>query len=471
MNSRIPFLRRLLNLFDFSEELDFESAVGNIRRNVPFHGTNIFILACAIIIASLGLNLNSTAVIIGAMLVSPLMGPILGFGLGLGINDTRLVASSLKHYGVMVGISIFVSTVYFFISPLNLTHQTELLARTNPTIYDVLIALFGGAAGMFEHARKEKGTVISGVAIATALMPPLCTVGYGIAHLNLHFVTGALYLFLINSIFIAISTFLVVKYLRFPSVSGADERRILRSRRLVYVILTVIIVPSIFSAYNIVKQTNFERNVETLVEKNKILGRSYIFNSQTDASTKPSSVRLYVAGEKLSDDERERIYSDAESLGFLRSQILIHEDAAVKEGNGLDAELMKGIFEHNTETINQLNQTVVRLDSTVNAYRAQELPYAQLSEEICAQYEDIDKVTLSRGESVVTATGEKGTATVAIVHTPKSFPEEARSKLENWLRVRLASDDVTVIVNHEPVAASPAPLVTNQEPASPGTTE
>ena len=471
MKSNIPILRRLLELVDFSGELDRESAVSNIRRNVPFRGTNIFILACAIIIASLGLNLNSTAVIIGAMLVSPLMGPILGFGLGLGINDTKLVASSLKHYGVMVGISILVSTVYFAISPLNLTHQTELLARTNPTIYDVMIALFGGAAGMFEHARKEKGTVISGVAIATALMPPLCTAGYGIAHLNAHFITGALYLFLINSFFIAISTFLVVKYLRFPSVEGADEQLIMRRKRLVYVILAVIVVPSIISAINIVKQSNFERNVDTLVEKNKILGKSYIFNAQTDVTTKPATVQLYVAGEKLSDDNRERIYTDAEELGFQRSQIHIHEDVATKEGAGLDAELIKGIFEHDTETINRLNQTVVQLDSTVTAYRAKELPYAQLSEEICAQYEDIDKVTLSRGESVVTATGEKGTATVAIVHTPKSFPEEARSKLENWLRVRLASDDVTVIVSHEPVTASPAPLVANQEPASPGTTE
>ena len=182
---------RFRDRLNISSFIDVESAVENIRGSIYFRGPNVWILGTAIIIASVGLNVNSIPVIIGAMLVSPLMAPIMGVGLGLGTNDTGLIREALKNLLVMVVISIFASGLYFLISPLAMENPTELLARTNPTIYDVLIALFGGLAGIIETSRKEKGTVISGVAIATALMPPLCTVGYGLATLNLHYLFGA----------------------------------------------------------------------------------------------------------------------------------------------------------------------------------------------------------------------------------------------------------------------------------------
>ena len=180
-------LQYLKSLISFSGELDYDNATTSIRKNIAFRGTNVFILACAIIIASVGLNVNSIPVIIGAMLVSPVMGPILGFGLGVGTEDNKLVKDSLKNYCVMVGISIIASSLFFLLSPLSLANPSELLARTRPSVYDVLIALFGGLAGIIEISRKDKGTVISGVAIATALMPPLCTVGYGLSIWNWHY--------------------------------------------------------------------------------------------------------------------------------------------------------------------------------------------------------------------------------------------------------------------------------------------
>ena len=246
----------LKSIIHFSAEIDYDNASTSIRKNIAFRGTNIFILACAIVIASVGLNVNSIPVIIGAMLVSPVMGPILGFGLGLGTEDAPLLKDSLKNLGVMVGISIIASSLFFLLSPLSLANPSELLARTNPTIYDVLIALFGGLAGIIEISRKDKGTVISGVAIATALMPPLCTVGYGISIWNWNFVLGALYLFTINSIFIALATFVAVKYFRFPAVES-DEQRIHLPKSAVYIILLVVIVPSILSAISVVKENNF----------------------------------------------------------------------------------------------------------------------------------------------------------------------------------------------------------------------
>ena len=175
------FLRSILSMTDY---IDVEAAYQSVRNNVPFRGPTVYILFIAIIIASIGLNVNSIPVIIGAMLISPLMSPIIGFGLGLGTNDRQLVLSSLKNLGIMVAISLLASTLYFVLTPLEVDNPTELLARTKPTIYDVMIALFGGLAGVLEISRKEKGTVLSGVAIATALMPPLCTVGYGLANLN-----------------------------------------------------------------------------------------------------------------------------------------------------------------------------------------------------------------------------------------------------------------------------------------------
>ena len=223
----VSYLRDTANI---TEQVDVSAAAANIRNNIYFRGPNVWILAFSIVIASVGLNINSTAVIIGAMLISPVMGPIIGMGLGLGVNDTKLLGDSLRNLLIMVGVSLIASSLFFLISPLNLANPTELEARTSPSIYDVLIALFGGFAGILEHARKEKGTVMSGVAIATALMPPLCTAGFGLAKGNWHFFAGAMYLFTINAIFIMFATYLACKYLHFQQKSFADERSARRTR-------------------------------------------------------------------------------------------------------------------------------------------------------------------------------------------------------------------------------------------------
>ena len=204
----------------------------SIRDGISFRGTNMLILIFAIFIASLGLNTNSTAVIIGAMLISPLMGPIIGVGLGIGIHDFELLTRSLRNLAMAAIFSVATSTVYFLISPVGTGHS-ELLARTSPTIYDVLIGFFGGAAGIVAIGSKSKGNVIPGVAIATALMPPLCTVGYGLATWQLHYFFGALYLFLINSIFIGLATFIGIKLMKFQPAPSSDPQRIKKVMRMV----------------------------------------------------------------------------------------------------------------------------------------------------------------------------------------------------------------------------------------------
>ncbi len=443
---KVAIFQQLKNLVNMSDQIDIESASANIKKGIYFRGQNVFILACAIVIASVGLNLNSIPVIIGAMLISPLMGPILGLGLGLGTNDIPLLKDALKNFGIMVAISIIASTFYFILSPLNAGQQTELLARTNPTIYDVLIALFGGTAGMLENTRKEKGTVLSGVAIATALMPPLCTLGYGIANWNWVFIGGALYLFVINGIFIALATFLVVKYLHFPLAKAEDETRSKRAKRIVAFVMVLIVVPSVISAIDIVKQSNFDRSAATLVENNKTLGRSYIYNYKIHHSSKTPTIDLYIAGEQLQISERDRIYASAENLGISRNQVFIMDEATVKGGDkSMNSELMKGIYEHNTQTIDKLNGQVDSLKNLVKIYRSRELPAKNLSMEIRAQYKDITDVILSRGSSFDMKTGESKETVVAIVKADKPLGTDQITTLHDWLKVRLGSEEIVVL--------------------------
>lgn len=320
--SLLTYLKNLTNLTD---HIDTEAAAESIRKNVHFRGPNVYILAFAIIIASVGLNVNSIPVIIGAMLISPLMGPIIGFGLGIGTRDMSLVWSALRNLAVMAGISIIASTLYFVLTPLDLSHPTELLARTNPSIYDVFIALFGGFAGILETSRKEKGTVMSGVAIATALMPPLCTVGYGIANLNWHYTFGALYLFLLNGILIASATYLTVKFLHYKVASEEGHT----TRRRVWSIalgIAVLLVPSIYTAYTTIRQNNFEISANHFLDEYATYGgRIYISEHTVNFDAKPYTVELKLLGEKPETADLEAFYAAAEAAGFSRDQFVIND--------------------------------------------------------------------------------------------------------------------------------------------------
>lgn len=441
------FSEYLKDHVNLSEDVDYSGANLSIRKNIAFKGHNVFILACAIIIASVGLNVNSIPVIIGAMLISPVMGPILGFGFGLGIRDNRLVKDSLENYLVMVAISIAASTLFFILSPLNLGNPSELLARTNPSIYDVLIALFGGIAGMLETSRKERGTVISGVAIATALMPPLCTVGYGISLLNWHYILGALYLFLINSIFIALATFLTTKYLRFPLVmeEEVDGMRQRLSKRAIAFILLVMIVPSIFSAIRMVQENNFNIHAEKLVSKNKSIGKSFIYDYKTDMSVKPATIDLYLAGETLTPEFKEVLFKDAEEYGITRNQIVFHEDATMTRDVLSESDLIQGIYEYNERQIKALTDSIATLERQLDTYRDHNIPVDAIARELFAQYPSIRSISLTGGRTA-TASGEAGKEQiVALVTSSEKLDGEMTDRLERWLKARLEQENVIVL--------------------------
>ena len=443
------FFKRILqylnNLISFSNEIDYENASTSIRKNIAFRGTNVFILACAIVIASVGLNVNSIPVIIGAMLVSPVMGPILGFGLGLGTEDTDLVKYSLKNFSVMVGISILASALFFLLSPLSLANPSELLARTRPTIYDVLIALFGGLAGIIETSRKDKGSVITGVAIATALMPPLCTVGYGISIWKGSVIFGALYLFLINSVFIALATFAAVKYFNFPIVEATSETKKHLPKAAVYIILLIVIVPSVITAVSVIKENNFTIHAERLVAENKNLGKCFIYDHKATYSPKAPKLELFLAGETLTDEAKKKLYKNAEEYGITRSQIVFHEDATSMRQEISETEMMKGFLEHNDQQIKVLNDSIAKLTTTLSDYQSKEIPVDEIAKELFTQYPNILGVSLSKGSSIHVSDSVASEQIIAFITTEKPMPDENHDRIERWLKVRLKNENVLVV--------------------------
>lgn len=358
-------LRSLLNL---RADLDTEAADLNIRNNIHFRGTNVLVLAFSIIIASVGLNVNSTAVVIGAMLISPLMGPIIGVGLAGSINDTRLLRDSLWNLLVMVAISLMASALYFLLSPLELANPTELEARTSPSIFDVLIALFGGAAGIVEQSRKEKGTVISGVAIATALMPPLCTAGYGIAHLNGHFFFGAMGLFGINAIFIALATYLGAKLLHFKEVQFMYDKTAKITRRWVSVFVVVVVLLSCWSAVRIVKRNNFESNAEVFVKENRSLEKAYIYDYSIDAAA--HKVEIRVTGRRMSPEMRETLYQSAASHGIPRNALTITENTLQETDDIIRGEQLASKVEQSEIEDARRDAMILSLSEQLDSLRA-----------------------------------------------------------------------------------------------------
>ena len=256
------FLRDRFNLDE--DKANENEIIEAIKKGVEFRGTNLWVLIFAIFIASIGLNVNSTAVIIGAMLISPLMGPIMGIGLGIGINDFDLIKKAYKNLAIATVIGVVTSAIYFLISPIS-DAQSELLARTTPTIWDVMIALFGGLAGIVATTRKSISNVIPGVAIATALMPPLCTAGFGLATGNFSFFFGAFYLYFINSVFISLSSFIIVRFLKFQKKTLLDSSREKRVRRYILIVVTITIIPSIIMAYNIVTRSILKKRFSSLL--------------------------------------------------------------------------------------------------------------------------------------------------------------------------------------------------------------
>lgn len=433
------FIKEITNL---DGHIDTDAAERSIRNNIDFKGPNAWILAVAIIIASVGLNVNSIPVIIGAMLISPLMGPIFGLGLGLGINDINLMKQAAKNLLVMVSISLVVSFIYFVITPLNLSNPTELLARTRPTTFDVIIALFGGFAGIFEQCRKEKGTVFAGVAIATALMPPLCTAGFSLATGNFSSFLGAIYLFSINCLFITIATYFLVRYFGFKKAEYSDASFGLKTQRVTTILIILFLVPSIWSAVILVKQTNFEKHASDFVETHRSIGNSVIYDYKIEHED-GSILKVFMTGETLSASGKSNLYAYAKEYGIKEEQIIIREYTTQNSTKDSDT-VFKGIYERLGSKIDKHEQTIEDLRLQLEQAKKEELPYIQLANEISATYPEVKYVYMGQGAHISLDSLVTTPCVMVEIKTDSLMNDSDFAQLKRWIQVRLQVENVEV---------------------------
>ena len=436
MNVVKKFTALLKYTLNLRGHIDTDAAERSIRNNIEFKGPNAWILAVAVIIASVGLNVNSIPVVIGAMLISPLMGPIFGIGLGLGVNDIQLMKSSGKNLFVMVSISLIVAFLYFLITPLSLSNPTELLARTSPTFYDVLIALFGGLAGILEQCRKDKGTVFSGVAIATALMPPLCTAGYGLASGNFTYFLGAIYLFVINCTFIMLATYAGVKYFRFRPTEYNDETIGRKTKRITSALIIIFIIPSIWSAVLLIQQNNFDVNARAFAEHRNTYGKSILYDYRIN-HTDGTKLTLFFTGETLSEKGMDEVYSVASDFNIAKEQIEIR-DYALEERQDMSA--FRDIYEKKESIISAKEQEIIQLKKELEEIKGKEIEYDRISKEIFSLKKAVTEVGITQGLSFSRDSLEASEITSVIVSSPDTLGASELLELEEWLKVRIGKD-------------------------------
>jgi len=431
----ITIIRKILQFFNLESELENQDSVyEEIKKGIIFKGTNLWILIFAIIVASVGLNMNSTAVIIGAMLISPLMGPITGMGYSIATYDLDLFRKSLKNFSFAILASLIASTAYFALSPISTAHS-ELLARTSPTIYDVLIALFGGLAGIVAISSKQKGNVIPGVAIATALMPPLCTAGYGIATGQFMYFFGAFYLFTINTIFIALASVWVSQLLKFPIRSIVGEGKKKKINRTITLVIVIVLLPSIFFGYKLVKQEEFLQKANQYVANVSLFEGNYLLKSDIDA--KLNKITLVYGGSTLSESQKKVIIKKSTDFVIDDATIIIEQGLAFSSiDDNLEVYKLK-------EQIISLNSTLNKKNSVIDSLLNQQRFGQILFNEIKTIYPQIKRCSYS--ESIIYQDNSVPLNTSIIFLTVnKKIPTADETKINNWFKQRLKKEEVKI---------------------------
>lgn len=429
-------MRKLLKYLDLESDLeDFDQIHYSIEKEIIFKGTNLWILVFAIVVASVGLNINSPAVIIGAMLISPLMGPINGMGYSLATYNFGLFRRSLKNYLFAVLAGLLASTTYFSITPLSTAHS-ELLARTSPTIYDVIIALFGGLAGITAISSRHKGNVIPGVAIATALMPPLCTAGFGLATGQFGYFFGAFYLFTINTVFIGISSVVFSQVLKFPIITLIDNAQKRRVNRWISFIIIITLVPSIYFGYVLVQKERFSENAITFARDISVLDGSYLLNYEVDADKR--SITLVYGGNSLTEQLKERIIRRASYFKLQQAKLIFRQGFSVNDlsKNVTDMDKMKSEIARLTMLLQEKEKS--QQQNETNALGG------QLFQEISPLFPQITSCIYT--EVPIAVPPSKTETVPVVIFTRKAAVSSIdRRKIESWLKKRLNKEKVYVV--------------------------
>ena len=471
IKSTKEFLQEIMSI---KEGTDIEGTIESIRKDMIFRGPTVWILIASIFIASIGLNVSSIPVVIGAMLISPLMGPILAIGMAVGTNDWEKLMRALKNFGIAIIISLITSVIYFLISPLK-EASPELIARTKPTILDVLIAIFGGLAGIVAGSRREKSNVVPGVAIATALMPPLCTAGYGLATLQMNFFLGALYLFFINSVFISLSTYFVVKYLNFPTKSFVNPEKEKKFKRYMVVFIIIIILPSAKIFTDVLNESRFQAYVKTFSDENLAFEKAEVINQKLEYSDTVSYIDVYLIGEPLDKNQVEYLNEKLEDYGLTnkgsafsrmfsvtdKTILRIHQGADDSEAifnqltyleKNLSQEVRVGIIEDiykkNEEIIYSKDQQIKFLEDQIVEMKKDTIPIQNITKEVMIHFPKITK--FGYGKTIETNTENKMDTIFSFLvkwngYAWRAERNQQKETLEKWLKVRLNLDTLRVL--------------------------
>lgn len=417
---------------------DEKDIIASVEKGVVFKGFNLWVLVFAIFIASLGLNVNSTAVIIGAMLISPLMGPIIGMGLAVGISDFDLLKRSLKNYVIATVVSVITAMIYFLVSPIN-EAQSELLARTSPNIYDVLIALFGGLAGVVAICAKEKGNVIPGVAIATALMPPLCTAGFGLAQGEWMYFFGAFYLFFINTVFISLATFLGVRFFRFKRVAYVGNKKGTLIHRYITLIVILTILPALYMTVNIVRSSIFASaankfiNTELQFDGTQVIQRDISFNDKI--------IRVVLIGEEVTDRTIDSVRSRMQYYHLNSAKLSVLQGA---RGDSLDIttlrkSIVNDIYDKEEKIIKDQKKDISELEQKLLKYETLE----ELSKKICPElktlFPKVKSISICNAVKAYTDDSEPAGICLVSISTSAPMPAAETAKMQEWLEARIGN--------------------------------
>lgn len=430
----MTFLHDLFNLN--KGEDDKNKTLESVKNNISFTGANFWILACAIMVASIGLNINSTAVIIGAMLISPLMGPIVGSGFALGIYDFPLLKKSLRNLVVATLVGLVVSTLYFVVSPFK-EAQSEILMRTSPNIYDVLIAFFGGLVGVIAVTRLEKGNPIPGVAIATALMPPLCTAGYGLATSNYRFFFGSLFLYSINCVFICIATFAIVKYLKYP-FKEIDPGRRKQVKYGITGIVLLMLIPSIYFAYSLYEQQKFTQSVNEFLKNEFTLEGNTMIYKKTSYSSNPKRIELAFLS-KVPESTVDSAEANLSRYGLSDTRLYVMQDSTdnlQKLKNDILNEVKVNKFE-----FNEKDALIKKLE---NEIAKNNFDNRKILQEVNSIYPDINSLSVSNHTFYTENDSINVVVPIMIYYSDKALNKDDQQRLKNWLKLRLDKDSVEI---------------------------
>lgn len=435
----VQILRTIIHNFNLEPELeDYDIIHEEILKGKEFKGTNLWILFFAIIVASVGLNMNSTAVIIGAMLISPLMGPINGMGYSIATYNFELFKQSLKNFSYAVIISLVASTAYFVLSPISTAHS-ELLARTSPSIYDVLIALFGGMAGIVAISSRLKGNVIPGVAIATALMPPLCTAGYGLATAQFDFFFGAFYLFTINTVFMALASVIVSQFLKFPIRTIVEPVHRKRVDRWISFVIALVLLPSIYFGYGLVQKERFSENAKHYISSVSMFEGNYLLKSDVNPIKK--DISLVYGGMNLSENQKEQIVRLSENFKLGKVNIHVTQGLSFENLDNDNTEVLKL-----REELNSLRAALSDKEMLIDSINAKKYLGKVILSEIKSIYPQITHCIYAESFhfSDTTDVADK-TAIILFTTHKKSLTVSEREKVDNWLKARLNFNRIKVI--------------------------